>query len=91
VGESMDDQTYCQLVEEGDKELFVGIFVPMRSILINMLLDGDRNCNYPVLKIKMPCGNLYEFNTREDLPMETLMCNCENLKHVVIKYSDTLI
>jgi hypothetical protein len=69
-----------------EEKAFVGIQAPIRSVLVAMLQDGDRDMRYPVLTIGMPCGAEYIFEDREEVPEKTLMCSCGNPKHIVIQY-----
>ena len=38
----------------------------------------------PILKITMPCGEVYTYDTLEDIPRETVMCRCGNPHHRVV-------
>jgi len=83
----IEKEAIIDLVEGEDLGEFVGIHAVHRNILVDMLLDGDRDLKCPVLKIGMPCGKEYIFEKREEVPLKTLMCGCGNPKHVVVKYS----
>lgn len=67
-----------------------GSFSDRHRAVLDVMEDGVRDkygCDPWPLTITMPCGTVTTFETRSDVPMETVMCPCGDPNHVVLKIS----
>jgi len=57
-----------------------------RNLANNDGIDWDAG-NIFMLGIVMPCGSRFLFRRADDMPRETLPCNCGDPDHIVVKIS----
>ena len=49
---------------------------PALLIYADGFISGIGNRTVPFLRIVLPCGNVREYISREDVPMRSIRCNC---------------
>lgn len=80
---------HSQLINQTDKPLDYG---KLKDVVLDELerkIRDDFNSEvYPLEIVIEPCGNKHTFNTREDIPNESIPCACGDPKHWIIKYSE---
>jgi hypothetical protein len=68
------------------KKVIIGWQAPDRKTL----QVGTLSIKRPFLRVVLPCGNLREYLTKEDIPERSLQCNCGEVdyEHWFIRYTE---